>query len=198
MPTCPGWAVKDVVAHLAGVCADVLAGRLDGVATESWTEAQVVPRREMALDQILDEWADVAPQVEAIADHFPEPAGTQWVADLTSHEHDIRTALGRPGARDSAGVTTGVEFVVTVGLDAGVKARGLPALAVQAGDRAWAVGDGEPAGSLEASTFDLARALTGRRSIDQIRKLDWSVDPEPYLGVFQWGPFTPSPVDIDE
>src|SRR4051794_7840415 len=30
VPGCPHWAVKDVVAHVTGVCADVLAGNLDG------------------------------------------------------------------------------------------------------------------------------------------------------------------------
>ena len=35
------WTVKDVVAHLCGACEDILAGRLEGVATDPWTEAQV-------------------------------------------------------------------------------------------------------------------------------------------------------------
>ena len=45
VPTCPAWAVGDVVAHLTGVVDDVMAGRLEGVATDPWTEAQVVARR---------------------------------------------------------------------------------------------------------------------------------------------------------
>src|SRR4051794_6630153 len=46
VPGCPHWAVKDVVAHVTGVCADVLAGNLDGVTTEPWTAAQVGQRRD--------------------------------------------------------------------------------------------------------------------------------------------------------
>ena len=56
----------------------------------------------------------------------------------------------------------------------------------------------EPVGTLEASPFELLRAMTGRRSLSQIRKLAWSVDPEPYLPAFEFGPFTTSSVDIEE
>ena len=31
VPALPGWTVKDAYAHLAGLCADMLDGRLDGV-----------------------------------------------------------------------------------------------------------------------------------------------------------------------
>ncbi len=30
VPTCPGWRVRDVVAHLAAIVEDALAGRLTG------------------------------------------------------------------------------------------------------------------------------------------------------------------------
>ena len=44
----------------------------------------------------------------------------------------------------------------------------------------------------------LVRSGTGRRSAGQIAALSWTVDPEPYVKVFQFGPFTMSPIDIDE
>src|SRR3954468_2500593 len=46
VPGCPEWTVHDVVAHLSGVCADILAGNLEGVATDPWTAEQVRGRRE--------------------------------------------------------------------------------------------------------------------------------------------------------
>ncbi|MGH9185422.1 MAG: hypothetical protein ACRD0U_06370, partial [Acidimicrobiales bacterium] len=165
-----------------------------------------------------------------LAEHFPGRTCAQWVTDLTTHEHDIRTALGRPGARDSAGVAVGADFLVAVGLHAGVSGRGLPPLTVRAGRQSWTVGTGEPpaampaaieqatneqfaaalfdpreppvgiepVGTLEAPAFELFRALTGRRSAAQIRSLGWTVDPDPYLPAFQFGPFTTSPIDIEE
>ena len=121
VPTCPDWTVADVLAHLTGVCADVLAGRLDGVATDPWTEAQVSARRGRPVDELVAEWDDVAPQVEAIAEQFPERTGEQWVTDLTTHEHDIRTAVGTPGARDAAGVAIGLDFAIAVGFDPSIR-----------------------------------------------------------------------------
>ena len=49
-----------------------------------------------------------------------------------------------------------------------------------------------------APSFELFRALTGRRSSAQIRRYDWTCDPEPYLPAFDYGPFTKSPTDIEE
>src|SRR5262245_40632639 len=40
-PATPEWTVHDVFAHLVGVTDDVVAGRLDGVATDEWTQKQV-------------------------------------------------------------------------------------------------------------------------------------------------------------
>jgi hypothetical protein len=150
------------------------------------------------LAEILSEWAEVAPQVEAMAQHFPDRVDEQWVLDLTTHEHDIRGALSRPGARDAAGVMVGVDFAATMGLAQSIKGRGLPALRVQAGDREWVVGEGEPAASVAGSAFDLFRAVTGRRSEAQIRKLRWDGDVDTFVPAFQFGPFTFSPTDLAE
>jgi hypothetical protein len=44
---------------------------------------------------------------------------------------------------------------------------------------------------LEASAFDLFRSFGGRRSLDQIRALDWRGDPEPFLTIFADSPVRP-------
>jgi uncharacterized protein (TIGR03083 family) len=51
---------------------------------------------------------------------------------------------------------------------------------------------------LEASPFELLRAFTGRRSLDQVHQLGWSVDPASYDGLFGLWPFTPQPTDLLE
>lgn len=220
VPTCPEWTVHDVIAHLAGVCVDVLAGNIEGVASEPWTAAQVEARRDRPIGALIEEWTEAATQVEAFADAFPGRTGQQWVTDITSHEHDVRHALGRPGARDSAGVMTGVEFLIDTGLAGGLTAARLGPLevrlagadprvvgaadskdtrspdelftaAVLAGED-LPVGDAPPVAMLEASAFDLMRALSGRRSLAQVAAMAWSSDPAPYLPLFTWGPFTPS------
>jgi uncharacterized protein (TIGR03083 family) len=196
VPACPEWRVHDVLAHLTGVCADILAGRLDGVATEPWTTAQVDGRREVPLADVLAEWAEVAPPVEAMAKDFGS-AGHQWVADLATHEHDVRGALGETGARDSEAVTVGIGFLAE-GFLREVAERGRPTLAIRAGERDWASAPGAPAATLTAPPFELLRATTGRRSLGQIRALGWDGDPEPWLPCFEWGPFTVRETALEE
>jgi uncharacterized protein (TIGR03083 family) len=198
VPGCPEWAVRDVIAHVAGVCADVLAGNIEGVATEPWTAAQVAKRKDTPLPEILAEWSESAPQVEAMAPHFPARVDEQWVLDLTTHEQDIRGALDASGARDAAGVLVGVDFAATMGLAASIEGRGLPALRVIAGDKDWVLGDGEPAARVEGTTFELFRAMTGRRSAAQIRRLQWEGDVDTFLPAFEFGPFTLPPNDLVE
>ena len=200
VPACPEWTVHDVVAHLCGVCADILAGNLDGVATDPWTAEQVMKRRERPTPEVVAEWSELAPQVEANAGLFPVEAGKQWIADLTTHEHDIRGAVGQPGARESRGVDTALDFAVTFALDASLSGHGLPALRVVAGDCDWTVGGDEATTTLSSqSKFDVMRAVMGRRSRDQILAFDWTGgDPEIYLGAFTFGPFTPPSQDLDE
>jgi uncharacterized protein (TIGR03083 family) len=189
VPTCPAWSVHDVVAHLTGVCADVLAGRIDGVGTDPWTDAQVAARRDVPLGQVLTEWNEVAPAVETMAGAFGS-AGFQWVADQALHEQDVRGALDRPGARDSETILVGLEYMVPGFLEA-VAALGLPPLEVRTGGRSWTSGDGDPAVTLALEPFEALRSLCGRRSPEQLRRLPWAGDPEPYLEAFTWGPFTP-------
>ena len=198
VPTCPGWSVGDVVAHLVGVCTDVLAGNVAGVASEPWTEAQVRARRGRPMTEVVEEWSQAAPQVEALAPSFPGRMGEQWVADLVTHEHDIRTALGRPGARDSEGLAAGLGFLVEMGMQSRFSELALPALDVRAGDRSWTVGGGRPTGTLDTTAFALFRALTGRRSQAQIRAYSWTAAPDPYLPGFQFGPFTTCEADVEE
>jgi uncharacterized protein (TIGR03083 family) len=196
VPACPAWSVHDVIAHLTGVCTDVLAGRIEGVGTDSWTDAQVTARRAVPLKDVVAEWNEVAPAVEAMSGAFGR-AGHQWVGDQALHEHDVRGALGRPGARDSETIDLGLGFMVPGFLDA-VAALRLPALEVQVGERRWSSGEGEPAVQLALEPFDALRSLCGRRSLDQLRALPWTGDPEPYLEAFTWGPFTPPPTAVPE
>lgn len=64
VPHCPAWTARDLLAHLVGAPEDILAGRLEGVATDAWTHAQVERHRgndavEVALGWVLHN-ADLA------------------------------------------------------------------------------------------------------------------------------------------
>jgi hypothetical protein len=230
---CLGWRVRDVIAHLSGLATDIAAGNIDGGATDAWTAAQVDARRDVTLDELLAESDDVGPQLAGFLDDFPGRYGAQVVADINVHEHDIRGALQRPGARESAGVAHALELLVTTIVGPGARALGLPALHVSAGRCSTVVGGHDDTTTdpttdptaaiqsalatwtwpaerddplvvprstprLEASAFELMRAFSGRRSLAQIHRLNWSADPAPYDALFGLWPFTPQPADLLE
>ena len=194
VPACPQWKVRDVVAHLAGVCDDILAGRLDGVATDPWTAAQVERRAGHPLDHIVAEWNELGARVE---DTFgPGGAPAQLVFDEVTHEQDLRGALSAPGGDDSA-VAVALGFVVP-GFGAIVAGAGLGALRVRAGDGDWDLGEGEPAATLTGTPLDVLRSLSGRRSGPRFAALDWgTADPEPWLPLFTFGPFRPPSAPVE-
>ena len=102
VPACPGWLVRDVVAHLCAVNQDVLAGRQTRINTDAETAAQVARFRNHGVARILAEWQDVAPQFEQFV-----RARKAWpaVIDIASHEQDIRAAVAgqEPGTPRSSG-----------------------------------------------------------------------------------------------
>ena len=180
VPATPGWRVCDAVAHLVGVAVDILAGNLPGASGDAWTAAQVDARRPCAIDEVLDEWARVAPGLEAAI----SAAGTGMgflIADIASHEQDIRGALRQAGFRDSAGVDAATQVMVN-GVSGKLSGAGL-GLRITAGTQEWVIGDGEPGASVSTEPFELFRALSGRRSPRQVAQWKWDGDPGPYFGL---------------
>jgi uncharacterized protein (TIGR03083 family) len=193
VPACPGWSVVDVTGHLCGVCVDILDGNLVGVGTAPWADAQAERLAPLGLGAVVDRWNDVGPEIEALGPHFPAAGAAQLVFDATTHEHDLRGALGSDDAQDTAFLVIPLDFL-RERLDGYVRTTGLPALRLAAPD-GWAAtaGEGDPEVQVSATTFELFRSFGGRRSLDAIRALDWTGDPEPYLGIFDDGPLVPPP-----
>ncbi len=169
-PATPEWRVHDVLSHMVGITTDVLEGRVDGVATDAWTEAQVAARRTVPTAEVLAEWDANAPTIEPMIPSFGTVAG-QMVGDAVTHEHDIRDALGAPGARDSDAVHVGSAWLAQwMGAAFTEQHQGLR-IETDLWNFTW--GDGEPGTTLRTSAFELLRAATGRRTLDQIRAFDW-------------------------
>jgi len=226
VPACPGWTVRDVLAHVTALYADVMAGNIAGAGTDKWTAAQVEARRGRTVDDILAEWDDAGPRLAAMLDDFPGWYGHQVVADLTVHEHDILGAIDRSGERRSPAVDTAVAFLLRAIVGPGAASLGLGPVQISDGRRCWVVGTGdEPAGGADAAAaiaaaiasgaelpptsrppvacvtadrFELFRAFTGRLSGAQIRRFDWTADPAPYLALFDLWPFTLRADDLVE
>jgi uncharacterized protein (TIGR03083 family) len=170
-PATPDWSVHEVLAHLVGVATDIVSGNLEGVGTDPWAHAQVERSRTRSGPELLAEWAEHGPAVEEMAAQFGRAAG-QLLADATTHEHDVRGALGVAGARDSDAVVLSVTFLGQ-SLSEQLDANGSGALVVQHEGSTDQLGTGEPVASLRIDDFELVRALTGRRCLEQIVAYDW-------------------------
>ena len=187
VPACPGWSVHDVAAHLTAVTEDALAGRLTGPPGDEQTAEQVARFRGAPVDRMLETWTDLGPRFEEVVAAFEVwPA----VLDVASHEHDIRGALGRPGARDAEVVRVGAEQLI------GWLQPPAP-LVVRVEDAEFRLGpESGEALALDTSRFEALRWRLGRRSRSQLAALAWSADPSPVLDHLVV--FGPSPEDIHE
>jgi uncharacterized protein (TIGR03083 family) len=177
---CPGWTVHDVLGHLLGIVEDGTAGRITGPPNESQTAAQVERHRYDRPRDMLDQWADQAEPFEELI-----TALEVWPAamDVLAHEHDIRTALSRPGARDDALVLTGARGLIEL-----LEVDGT--ITVDLGDETvCSASRPGPDYRVRTTPFEVFRFRLGRRSRDQVAGLDWSCDPDPILDeLFMFGP----------
>ena len=191
-PAAPEWRVRDLVAHLSGITADINAGNLDGVATDAWTARHVDTRRDWNIAQVLDEWDAEGAKVEALMSSLPEIAIAQMTMDAATHEHDIRGALESPGSRDSDAIEIGFDFGVEVLAGTVDQADAILTIETEAGTRT--VGDGARQIGVRADRFELVRAMTGRRSADQMRGFDWDGEATPELLVLPIFTARPTPL----
>jgi uncharacterized protein (TIGR03083 family) len=186
-PATPAWSVQDVLAHLVGDVTDVVEGNLEGVATDAWTQRQVERRRGATVADLLDEWASGAAVVEPTIGDFPPRMRAMFLTDAVTHEHDIRHAIGAPGARDSDAIAFSYVGVIgSVGAARGDA--GAVRIVHEAGEDV--VGEGDPTATVRTSRFEIVRAAVGRRSIDEIVAWDWDGEPTPTA--FVLGMFTPT------
>jgi hypothetical protein len=110
------------------------------------------------------------------------------VVDLTTHEQDLRGALGRPGARESD------ELLWAFARVAERTVSGVPGLRIEAGGAVY--GPADATSVLRGEPFELYRAFLGRRSEAQLRALDWEHGPPEDLGGLTR--FGPAVVDVIE
>lgn len=194
VPCCPAWTVRQLLSHAVGVTADIVGGNVEGAGSDPWTKQQVDDRDGRSIAELCDEWDESGPKLAAALAGGLLPA--QAVFDLVTHEHDLRHAIDQPGAQGDEAVPIGLGFVVDV-WPVVMAAYPIPPLRIVA-DEAELVAGEDPEVTLALTPFETLRALTGRRSLDQVRGYRWGLDPEPWMPAFTWGPFTPSPTDLVE
>lgn len=179
---CPGWRVRDVLAHLVGNLEDGAAGRITGPPGPVQTQEQVDRHRDDAPRDLLARWTVMA---EAAEPGFSRGGSWPVFLDAVSHEHDVRTALGRRDQRDHADVRLAARVLASPwGSAAGGQdpdGRGPGLALVLDDDPPRVLLDGEPRVELRTDSFTWLRARMGRHTRSELIALPWSDDPGPLV-----------------
>ncbi|MFM8484278.1 MAG: maleylpyruvate isomerase family mycothiol-dependent enzyme [Actinomycetota bacterium] len=176
---CPAWRVKDLFSHVTGIAVDLGAGNSPAGDTQAWVDRQVEERRNAPLAEIVEEWSQAAAKFESMIEAAPAQL---WglTYDTVVHEHDLRAAVGRPGARDSDGVKVAAELGLNL-VKGDLARAGLPAVRITFEGREFLVGTGEPELSWNGSAFDCLRLLGSRRTAEEMRGAGFLGDLDRFL-----------------
>lgn len=175
VPAMPGHTVRELIIRVVATERDALDGDIHSTHAGRRVGG---PRSAQPDAKLLAEWAAQASGVASLL--RDDPRATRLLIDLVTHEHDLRTALDCPGARDSDAVVFAVEWLAQE-FSGRLRAAGVPALRMTC--EQWAHDTGPPPyhAIIVVDRFELFRALTGRRSAAEVRRWMWSADPAPYL-----------------
>jgi uncharacterized protein (TIGR03083 family) len=209
---CPGWTVRDVVAHHCGAVVDAVSGNIAELkgfnlldqwrdqkvadARDALTGREVAERAGRSLRSLVEEWSEATAALVPIMRGerpFPEPVPSiltgVLINDVVVHEGDIRSALALEPVQHGAAMSlaiTGYGF----SLDYRIRLLGLAPLILECDDRRRSFGGGvDPGATLRASRYELVRCLASRRTANDIRNYDWTGNPEPYISILpEYGP----------
>ena len=136
--------------------------------------------RDVPIEPMLDQWGEQAPAFEEVISQL-----NVWPAaiDVLSHEHDLRHAVGRPGARDDPSVEA--VGALLIGWLEG------PPIRFDLGTSQHTSGGSgtPPEREVRTTAFEVVRMRLGRRSAEQVLALDWSPGPPKSLEhMFVFGP----------
>src|SRR4051794_31405385 len=172
VPACPQWSVHSLVSHLTGVAADFVVGNVIGAPRPPWTAVQVEMRRNLPLAEVLDEWATVGPLLEKliVEGTTSHPLVCNPYVDAAVHEADLHGAIGsgRPPTE-----------LWLAALDWMLDEPG--PLTVVTPDGTYSVNSDGPIAVAHTSSYELFRAVFGRRSTTQIMDWEWD-EPEHAAG----------------
>jgi len=188
VPCTPAWTVRDVLSHVSGVTDDIVNGRIEGAATDSWTASQVERWRDSDPAGLIDRWNS---QIGGVADLLEQIGEGRPPSDCHSHELDIRHALGLFDGQSS-------EIIDFMTARFGAVSCGRPvAITFADGTTAEMPGVGDPIALSGLTQFEFVRSRLGRRTRDQVAAYDWSEQPSDQM-LTEWFAFGPSQIPIVE
>lgn len=202
VPATPGWNIKDVITHLTADASCVIAGDFpreffEAIGAESavarvnaWTARQLKDREDRSLEELLQEWKSSGTELaDMMRGEKPWPEETfifadrALLTDVAVHQQDIFGALGIERARDAVPIKIALKAYI-VAMSWRLAAEELAPLRFDFGEKTDIAGDGDAGATVKTSRFEFFRAMSGRRSPDQIRSYQWDGDPEPYMPFF--------------
>ncbi|MEU3292547.1 maleylpyruvate isomerase family mycothiol-dependent enzyme [Streptomyces longwoodensis] len=122
-PACPGWTVRDVVAHCSSALMRVVEGRFEkGVFSPASNDRDIAERADWPNQRIVDELE------RAMTEAGPAIAKAGGVLDLVAlgewvHGGDVRDVFGEPGAYGGPGLPDALVLLARV-----TREKGCPAL----------------------------------------------------------------------
>ncbi|MUH57726.1 MAG: hypothetical protein F2790_01065 [Actinobacteria bacterium] len=186
-PLTPEWRVRDIVAHLVGVAQDVSSGNFPQ-DFDAWTRAQVERLRTFDAHELIDQWQEFP-----IGEMLSESLAIA-LYDQVTHEADICHALGVPIALEPRTLSLLSKFT----LSRFAAQENDLCVTLHLDDQDFVSGDGARALTLSATAFDWFRASNGRRSVTQIKAMEWWGDVDVIAILFASGFFTPAHDDVFE
>jgi uncharacterized protein (TIGR03083 family) len=155
---CPGWSVRDVLAHCGAALTRVTTGRLHAFTAEL-NELDVAARRDWPLPRLLSELADGYLQAGSV---IGDAGGALDVIALGEwlHGGDVRAALDEPMAYQSEGLDDALVL-----LSDWARHQAVPLLEARLPDRTIWLGvssPGRPQAILRTGPATLMRLIAGR------------------------------------
>lgn len=155
---CPGWTVRDIVAHLSATASLNPATFFAGMAKarfnfDRFANGQIAKHLGPDAAATLSEFRDVQDSTSA-----PPGPKISWLGEVVIHGADIRRPLGIPHTYDSDTVRQVIDFYKGSNMLIGAKKR-VAGLALRATDCDWQHGQGD---TVEGPLLSLLLAMTGR------------------------------------
>lgn len=159
LPTaCPGWSVRDVLAHCSSALTRVTTDRLHAFTPEL-NEIDVAERRQWPLSAVLSELAagylEAGPAIGQAGGRLDGIALGEWI-----HGGDVRAAFGEPSAYASEGFDDACALLVER-----TRRRAVPLVEVSLPHGTLWLGDskpGRPQATLVTEGAALMRMISGR------------------------------------
>ncbi len=190
--SCPPWTVHDLAAHMTGLAEDWVDDNLEGYASAVWTQAQIDRHRHRSIGELVGRWRERADQLVELPPHPVMGTQARWAfGDTLIHEADLRESCDDAGEPPADLVATHLGLSIER-WEPQLRESGLAVTVITTDGHCYPPStdaDGATV-SVRAGTYELWRALTGRRTQDAVLAMDWSGDAEAVVAAGLPYPFT--------